>query len=307
MKKLQLQDLIKEAIQEILGEDLEQDAKSKELVAIDAKIKALQSKKKNVATGTDNMDEARGPIRFKLADDYESKVAELPYNNSEKRMKWVNGIVDYVEENGAKDITTIAREKFNVPQPRIADYARDMIRLGILVPETEGTVPQFMRPEDEDGEEEPGGVEDMFVGNKENPLSMYFDDEAPSPEEEPEIPTPAQSSNANASSMSDEERKAWMRYQDLETRLRGVASNLNKGSRSNKKPSGDDIQGGGSLYNMSSLEDLKKRIKDEMAAIASKFPSVVKGDKDSKNEASKAEPLDEWTINRMQYYAGIKK
>jgi hypothetical protein len=304
MKKLQLQDLIKEAIQEILGEDLKQDARQKKLVAIDAEIKALQKDKVNVTTGTDSIGEARGPIRFKLADDYESKVAELPYNNSEKRMKWVNGIVDYVEENGAKDITTIAREKFNVPQPRIADYARDMIRLGILVPENEGTVPQFMRPEDEDGEEEPGGVEDMFVGNKENPLSMYFDDEAPSPEEEPEIPAPAQSSNVNTPNMSDEEFKAWMRYQELERRVAGAKSNILKAKKSTSTPG--DIRDKPS-NEVENLRKLKKKMEDEMATIASKFPSVVKNNKDSKNEASKAEPLDEWTINRMQYYAGIKK
>lgn len=293
MKKSELQNLIREAVQEVLGEDLEQDAKQKELVAIDAKIKALQAKKTNVATNKDSMDEARGPIKFKLSDDYESKVTELPYNNSEKRMRWVNGIIDYVEENGAKDITTIAREKFNVPQPRIADYARDMIRLGILVPETEGTVPQFMRPEDEDGEEEPAGVEDMFVGNKENPLSMYFDDEASSPEEEPEMP--AQSSNINTPNMSDEEYEAWMRYRELERRVAGAKSNILKAKKFTSTPG--DIKDKPS-NEVENLRKLKKKMEDEMAAIASKFPSVAK---------EKSAPLDEWTINRMQYYAGIKK
>jgi len=316
MKKLQLQNLIKEAIQEILGENLKQDARQKKLVAIDAEIKALQGDKVNITTGKDDIGESRGPIKFKLADDYENKISELPYNSSEKRMRWVNGIVDYVEENGADDITTIARKKFNVPQPRIADYARDMIRLGILVPETEGVTPQFMRPRGEEDEESQAdlGPEGGIEGNmSDEEVDASFAKTMASQNDDfidlqaTQRAAGSRQSAAKTSSMSDEERKAWMRYQDLETRLRGVASNLNRGSRSKNKPSGDDIQGGGSLYNIPSLKDLQTRIKDEMTAIASKFPSVVKGDKDSKNEASKAEPLDEWTINRMQYYAGIKK
>jgi len=136
---------------------------------------------------------ARLAIMYKLTDGYEDKLSELPYFDSEKRMKWVNGIIDYINQEGPSDITTIATEKFNVSQPRIADYARDMIKLGILVPEQEGVVPQFMRPEDEEGDEEIDGPEGMFMGNAANPLSQYFDgtpntDGSEDFPEEPEIP-----------------------------------------------------------------------------------------------------------------------
>jgi hypothetical protein len=89
-------------------------------------------------------------------------------------------------------------EKFKTKQARIADYARAMIKAGILEPAVAGFVPKFMQPEDEEGgEEEMDGPEGMFMGNAANPLAQYFDgkpnadgsEDFPSEEEtEPELP-----------------------------------------------------------------------------------------------------------------------
>ena len=217
--KNKLQSLIRRAINEVLNEDeakakqlkiqaatVAQQAATIEKQAADLKAaaakeeqasatKAIQtaSTEKTQAAALKEM--ARPVIIYKLVDGYEDKLSELEYFGSEKRMKWINGIIEYIDQEGPSDITTIATEKFNVPQPRIADYARDMIRLGILAPEQEGVVPQFMRPEDEEGEGEIEGPDGMFMGNASNPLAQYFDDKPnadgsedfPS-ETEPELP-----------------------------------------------------------------------------------------------------------------------
>jgi hypothetical protein len=202
--KNKLQSLIRRAINEVLNED------ENALVATKSGTKVIPFKNttelsslaadSNVSSitttsGKKLKEMARPVIMYKLTDGYEDKLSELDYFGSEKRMKWVNGIIEYIDQEGPSDITTIATEKFNVPQPRIADYARDMIRLGILVPEQEGVVPQFMRPEDEEGEGEIEGPDGMFMGNASNPLAQYFDDKPnadgsedfPS-ETEPELP-----------------------------------------------------------------------------------------------------------------------
>lgn len=202
--KNKLQSLIRRAINEVLNENENALVATKsgtkvipftnttELssLAADSNVSSITT------TGGKKLKEmARPVIMYKLADGYEDKLSELEYFGSEKRMKWVNGIIEYIDQEGPSDITTIATKKFNVPQPRIADYARDMIRLGILAPEQEGVVPQFMRPEDEEGEGEIEGPDGMFMGNASNPLAQYFDgkpntdgSEDFTPETEPELP-----------------------------------------------------------------------------------------------------------------------
>jgi hypothetical protein len=123
----------------------------------DALIKGINKDIDGGVLEEDEVDEAKkgGGKKYKLTTDYAEKIARLPYKDSRKKMVWVNGIIDYIDQNGPKDITTIASEKFNVPQPRIADYARDMIMLGILEPEKEGDIPFFMRPKAEKPEDQP--------------------------------------------------------------------------------------------------------------------------------------------------------
>jgi len=122
----------------------------------DSEVQSLTVGTTKVKEGEiDEMAKKGGGKKYKLTTDYAEKIARLPYKDSRKKMVWVNGIIDYIDQNGPKDITTIANEKFNVPQPRIADFARDMIMLGILEPEKEGDIPFFMRPKAEKSEDEP--------------------------------------------------------------------------------------------------------------------------------------------------------
>lgn len=317
MKKSKLQDLIRETIDEILNEETTaivttktgtksipfKDEKELDPLKKDSNVSSIET------TGGKKLKEmARGPIKYKLSNDYANKISELPYVDSDKRMKWVNGIISYITDNGASDATTIAREKFNAPQPRIADYVRDMIRLGILTPEQEGVVPQFMRPDDEEGGNEPAGVEDMFVGDKENPLSMYFDDEESSTEEEPDI-TP-EPSNVSAASMSDEDYEAFMQYTDLESRLAKLKSDILKIKRSRNTPSDLADQPSNEVER---LNVLKNRLQQKMSDLLSnseylrKRQAKMTGKPIEEPKTDDEETLEEWMKGKMQYYAGIKK
>jgi hypothetical protein len=202
--KNKLQSLIRKAIQEVLSEGETIDVSNPNMTD---QQKAALIQQARSATKDSTLGTAKKPVSFvegelnemaganyKLADDYQDKLSELPYFNSAKRMVWVNGIIDYLNDVGSSDVTKIANEKFNVPQPRIADYARDMIRLGIMEPAVAGFVPKFMRADDEDGgEEEITGPDAFLIGNSN--LDKFFDGrpnadgtEDFTPETEPELP-----------------------------------------------------------------------------------------------------------------------
>jgi len=315
MKKSQLQDLIREAISEVLNEEsslqpLQSKADKEEKEAALAQIALNQARLKMKENNLDEM--ARGPISYKLTADYEDKIAELPYADSEKRMKWVNGIIDYVDEVGAANTTTIAQEKFGVPQPRIADYVRDMIRLGILEPEQEGVVPQFMRPEDEEEEVEAGPEGGIEGEMSDTDIDATFAKAMKSGDEEPEAGE-IETGNVTAASMSDEDYEAFMQYTDLEGRLAKLKSDILKTKRSRGGVAGDiGDTSSSSIDNMRAIKDkLQKKMDDLLAnsEYLQKRQLKMTGKEYIKPEPEETEeePLDEWVKGRMQYYAGIKK
>jgi hypothetical protein len=316
MKKSQLQDLIREAISEVLNEEsslepLQNKANKEEKEAALAQIALNQARLKMKENNLDEM--ARGPISYKLTADYEDKIAELPYADSEKRMKWVNGIIEYVDEVGAANTTTIAQEKFGVPQPRIADYVRDMIRLGILEPEQEGVVPQFMRPEDEEEEAGEAGPEGGIEGDMSDAdIDASFAKTMRSGDEEPEAGE-IEIGGVSGASMSDEDYEAFMQYTDLEGRLAKIKSDILKTKRSKGGVAGDiGDTSSSSLDNMRAIKDKLQKKMDNLLANSEylqKRQSKITGKEyiKSKPEETEEESLDEWMKGRMQYYAGIKK
>lgn len=321
MKKSELQELIREAIDEILNEETIDVSNPGSLTGPQkqALIQKARNTTKNPKLGTadnpvDFVEEkklkemARQSIVYKLTDDYADKLSELPYVGSDKRMKWVNGIIDYVQENGPSDITTIAREKFNVPQPRISDYARDMIRLGILAPTVEGTVPQFMRPEPETGEgagtEEDelaqmgivGGdlsdeeIEASFTQAK-SAGDTEFDDKITQRVGGEEVPS--------ATSLSDEDYEAFMKYSELADRLAKVKSDLQRMKRSRGMGTAGDIS------DKPSTEE--KRLRDLKASLEQRVAALVADSEYLQARQAKRDELDEWSKKKLQYYAGIIK
>jgi len=332
MKVKQLRELIREAIHETLKEaeisPQEKAAKDAEINSINKQIQALQAKKSDLSSGrasvvseTGLKEMARTPIKYKLSDNYQDKVSQLPYAGSEKRMKWINGIIDYISQEGSTDITSVAKNKFNVPQPRIADYARDMIRLGILEPETSGVVPQFMQSNDKEKTTDDSESSTLDMGN----LSKYFspvsnddngNEEDFNTEEEPTIGD-IDNKPVSTSSMSDEDYNAWDKYYDLKTKLNGVKSDLNKITRSKKRGSvAGDIKDKPSTEEQR-LRDLKKSLEDRINTLVQNSDYLKKKTgqettptpeiEDIEDDETIDESFDSYQLRKMQYYAGIKK
>jgi hypothetical protein len=193
--KNKLQSLIRQAINEVLNETTvpatisyrSSNTPDKVLKVDPADAETIQNIKTDpnidhASVGNKKLKETElnemAGANYKLADDYQDKLENIrsDWRNSPKRMVWINGIIDYLNDVGSDAVTQIADKKFGVPQARIADYAREMISKGVLEPAVAGFVPKFMQPEDEEGDEEPiKGGDVMAIGNTENPLAQYFD------------------------------------------------------------------------------------------------------------------------------------
>ena len=160
--------------------------------------------------------------------------------------------------------------------------------------------------------------EDMFMGSAENPLSMYFDnepnadgDEDFNDDEEPTVDD-MEKSDVPVSSISDEDYEAWMKYGELKQRLDSTKSNILK-LRKSKSGMMGDISDRPSTE-LQRLLDLKASLEERIAALVASSPYLQAKLKREepvapviKPEDLEVEPLDEWTIGKMQYYAGIKK
>jgi hypothetical protein len=119
-------------------------------------------------------------------------------------------------------------------------------------------------------------------------------------------------SDAPVSSISDEDYEAWMKYGELKQRLDSTKSNITK-LRKGRSGMMGDISDRPSTE-LQRLLDLKTSLEERIAALVATSPYLqAKLKKEEpvapviKPEDLEVEPLDEWTINKMQYYAGIKK
>jgi hypothetical protein len=344
MKVKQLRRLIRESVAEVLkegstyaGKDAVDDAtKDPKFGTLSSagKTDALNKLKRGdtVTIGEGELDElARLAKGYRLAN---------PDIDSTTFTKSISGnslasIIEYFRENPgaeAKDIQT----QFGFVRPQIAQgLVKGLLDAGILIKmNADGQDINPAVPGEEDGEEEAPSWEDQWVGSKSNPLSMYFDDvpntdgtEDFNDEEEPTAVDiePAPPINAK---MSDADYEAWEKYNDLQTRLNATKSNIIKIKRS-KGGSVGDIKDKPSTE-LLRLRDLKASIEAKMAELVASSEYLRKkeaGELDSdkrkfvtkykKTEPTiepvesedeiEPEPLDEWTKNKLQYYAGIRK
>jgi hypothetical protein len=152
----------------------------------------------------------------------------------------------------------------------------------------------------------------MFVGGAENPLAMYFDGEPNadgSEDFEPEAGEIEKAEPINTSNVSDADYEASLKYSDLDRRLAATKSNILK-LRKGKTAAGDikDVPSD-ELQRLRALKtSLEQRIADLKAS--SEYVRKISGTpepEDLEMPDTEEEPLDEWTVNKMKYYAGIIK
>jgi hypothetical protein len=130
-------------------------------------------------------------------------------------------------------------------------------------------------------------------------------------DDEPEMGD-IEKADASAAQMSDEDYEAFMKVSDLENRLASTKSNILK-LKKGKSTAGDiSDRPSDELQRLRDLKtSLEKRIADTVAS--SKYLQQRQEKTTGKKyepidiEDVEEEPLDEWAINRAQYYAGIKK
>ena len=307
MKKSELHKLVREAIQEVLNEaDLspaEKTAKDAKMKAIDAEIKALQVKKGDLASGREEVAEgeldelANVAVRYELAPD--AAAADF----AGKKARIVSAMQATEEPMSKMDVASaLGYDKQN---PINADFMA-LVADGVIIPSGAQAAPRLNRPaaaEPEDGEEVPAGEEGPEGGvageMSDEEIEASFAKAMRSGDEEPEAGE-IETADISAASMSDEDYEAFMQYTDLESRLAKIKSDILKTKRA-KRDVGDISDQPTSVDNLRALKDkLQKKMNDLLAS--SEYLRKRQAELTGKPVA---EP--EWTIGKMQYYAGIKK
>lgn len=326
MKAKQLRRIIREAIDEILNEaDLspaEKTAKDAEIKALQAKKKAIDAKLGDIASGREEVAEgeidemARTPKGFRLADE---NIDTAQYADKRVSGTSLQDIINYFRENPGADKKSL-QSQFNFARPQIANaVVNALLDAGVLVKLGAGGEVETTPEPGEEVAPQATEPEDLFMGGSENPLSMYFDNEPNddgsedfTDSTEPEAGE-LEKAEPTAGSMSDEDYEAFMKYDELKRRLDATKSNILKTRKS--RTAAGDISDKPSTE-LQRLRDLKKSLED-------RINDLVAGSDYLKKKLAKQNPpppvetpdeeetleegLDEWTINKMKYYAGITK
>ena len=320
MKKTDLQEIVREAIQEVLNEaeisPQEKAAKDAELNAINKQIQALNAKKSDLTSGRtsvvseNEIDEmANVSIRYELAPD----AAAADFTGKKARI--ITAMQATEEPMSKVEVATaLGYPKQN---PINADFM-SLVADGVIIPSGEQRAPRLNRPataapeagEEVGGEEGPEGGVAGDMSDEE--VEASFAKAMGSGEEEPEEGE-IERANVAAGGLSDADYESFMKYTDLEDRLSRVKSDILKTKRS--RPSMGDIsdQPSNELQN---LRDLKIRLQAKLDDLLASSEYLQK--RREKMTGKKYEPIttpeedeeeqmNEWAKNRMQYYAGIKK
>jgi hypothetical protein len=322
MKSKELRKIIREAIAEVLNEASEQDVSNAKRVALDLQMKAADAEKKAAdiekiiaankksALGENDIDEmARIAKGYRLTDD---NVDTTRFTKTISGTSLAD-VINYFRENPGTDKKAL-QTHFNFARPQIANaIVNGLMDAGVLT------------KLGADGEEEASGVqaqapaatdaEDMFVGGSENPLAMYFDGEPNndgSEDFEPEAGEIEKAAPVQVGKVSDADFEASLKYSDLDRRLAATKSNILKLRKG--RTSAGDISDRPSTE-LQRLRDLKTSLEQRIADLKASSAYVRKISGTSEPEDIEMpdieeEPLQEdnsWELNRLQFYAGIKK
>jgi hypothetical protein len=318
MKSKELRKIIREAIAEVLTEASEQDVSTAKKVALDLQIQAADAAKKAAdiekivanneksALGENDIDEmARIPKGYRLTDD---NVDTTRFTKTISGTSLAD-VINYFRENPGTDKKAL-QTHFNFARPQIANaIVNGLMDAGVLTKlgaggEEEAPGTQAQAPAATD-------AEDMFVGGAENPLAMYFDGEPNNDGSEDFEPEAGEIEKAPmAGQLSDEDFEAFLKASTLEDRIAKVKSDILKTRRSR---TGGEFETEPSTE-VQRLRDLKTTLEKRLADLVagSKYLQKRSGvePEDIEMPDTEEEPLQEdnsWELNKIQYYAGIKK
>ena len=345
MKVSDLQEIIRNVIKEALNEDQAADkaAQDAEKASVQKQISALNKKKSELNTNKPSSEDKPAQDAEKIAVD--KKIATLnkktqklnkPGISSLELDEMANVSVRYQlagdanadDFKGKKNRIITAMKATGEPMAKIdvagelgydkqnpinSDFM-ELVASGVIEPAGEQKAPRLTRPTS-DKPKGGEGEEDFVTGDlSDEEVDAMFAKAKASGDDEPEIGD-IEKSDVAAAKMSDADYEAFMKVSDLENRLASTKSNILKLKKS--KTAAGDI-GDKPSTELVRLRDLKssleKRIDDlvDSSEYLQKRQTKLTGKEYTKQPPEEIniageEPLDEWTMNRMQYYAGIKK
>ncbi len=342
MKVTELQEIIRNVIKEALNEDEASDRAAQDAakVAVQKQLDALDKKKKALEKNKPAPADKPAQDATKIAVDKKMAALNVKANNINKagidpleldEMANVSvryqlaGDVNADDFKGKKNRIITAMKATGEPMAKIdvagelgydkqnpinSDFM-ELVTSGVIEPAGEQKAPRLTRPAS-DKPKGGEGEDDFVTGDlSDEEVDAMFAKAKASGDEEPEIGD-IEKSDVSAAKMSDEDYEAFMKVSDLENRLASTKSNILKLKKS--KGAAGDISDKPSTE-LVRLRDLKasleKRIDDIVAS--SKYLQQRQEKATGKKyepiniEDVETEPLDEWTVNRMQFYAGIKK
>jgi hypothetical protein len=342
MKVTELQEIIRNVIKEALNEDQAADkaAQDAEKASVQKQISALNKKKSELSTNKPSSEDKPAQDAEKIAVD--KKIATLnkktqklnkPGISSLELDEMANVSVRYQlagdanadDFKGKKNRIITAMKATGEPMAKIdvagelgydkqnpinSDFM-ELVASGVIEPAGEQKAPRLTRPAS-DKPKGGEGEDDFVTGDlSDEEVDAMFAKAKASGDEEPEIGD-IEKADVSAVKMSDEDYEAFMKVSDLENRLASTKSNILKLKKS-KGAAGD-------ISDKPSTELI--RLRDLKASLEKRIDDIVGSSKYLQQRQEKAtgkkyepiniedvetEPLDEWTINKMQYYAGIKK
>ena len=345
MKVSELQEIIRNVIKEALNEDESADRAAQDAAkaAIQKQLDALDKKKAALAKNKPSPADKPAQDATKLAIDKKITALNVKANNINKpgmdpleleEMANVSvryqlaGDVNAEDFKGKKNRIITAMKATGEPMAKIdvagelgydkqnpinSDFM-ELVASGVIEPAGEQKAPRLTRPTS-DKPKGGEGEEDFITGDlSDEEVDAMFAKAKASGDDEPEIGD-IEKADVAAAKMSDADYEAFMKVSDLENRLASTKSNILKLKKS--KTAVGDI-GDKPSTELVRLRDLKtsleKRIDDLVAGseYLQKRQTKLTGKEYTKQPPEEIniageEPLDEWTMNRMQYYAGIKK
>ena len=342
MKVSDLQEIIRNVIKEALNEDQAADkaAQDAEKASVQKQISALNKKKSELSTNKPSSEDKPAQDAEKIAVD--KKIATLNKKTQKLNKPGISsleldemanvsvryqlaGDVNVEDFKGKKNRIITAMKATGEPMAKIdvagelgydkqnpinSDFM-ELVASGVIEPAGEQKAPRLTRPTS-DKPKGGEGEEDFVTGDlSDEEVDAMFAKAKASGDDEPEIGD-IEKADVSAAKMSDEDYEAFMKVSDLENRLTATKSNILKLKKS--KIAAGDISDKPSdeLLRLRDLKaSLEKRIDDTVSS--SKYLQQRQEKATGKKyepiniEDVETEPLDEWTINRMQFYAGIKK
>jgi hypothetical protein len=339
MNKSELRSLVKKAINDVLNEitvrttiDYKDPNKGDKILNIDpSDTETVEDIKKDPGVSSATMGNKKLKEMANVAITYELVPNVNPEDYSGKKRRIIDAMLEAGEPISKPAVA--AALGYDKQNPINADFMA-LVAQGAIAPTNEQAAPRFATPvqapeieigaeaEVEVGEEEQPedslDVADLFIGNI-DPKSLYLGrpgtPSAETEEAEPEETELEKTEPVNDIGMSDKDYNDFVKYTDLKQALAATKSNILKLKKS--KRSYDDLSDNSTEDEINRLVKLKKSLEDRLNDLL-KNSSYLQSKIDTaslpavpppsiEDVIDDEETLDEWTMNKWKYYAGIKK